>query len=1111
MFAELSLFSVDQIHSPDILCFQVIDKTFGLELLESIIKNYTSFIQILRFKNVMSETLFRPIINITLKSDNYSLSLRFLRILYFVVINYYQELKFETESFVSLIINIIKLNKKSNQWKIVLALELLQKLFSEPHFVYYIAQKNFNLFQETLDNICGFDFKDLNDISKNMNEAPLIEDNLTLVSIDLFSLPAESMFPKMKMRIKCIDMLDKKHLPKTNVYYLHFLLVVSLKSLYDSIYSISKKSSDQERSEDVIVTRIFSNVKIIEFENSLDKNLLCSIASKSENFVLNMIKNSFEENLCVFSSICTNLFFWYVTICFECELKEKITASLLFLLKEEHNLKTKIENNNFKSELIILLLLSLCSSFPSEAKYIWKDLFYICEKYYLNCYPENEISIFVDEREEHQENKKAIICEDIRKISRQITHKISSFKYEIVESYVFGICSLNCKVLGLELNCNIIEDKKRYEINTSKELPQSDLEISRKCTLHLHYVSSFFQPSSTKHPKSLYNLIVETFLAIVSHCGNNRDKKHLTFNYNEYLKNILLSNLSFEQKDMDYNSQIEAFSLIPFISFFEISEKEVYKKMLKTDYMYIQKIGYSQKVSVFILSNLYELVQIKGNFIKTPYIWKIIIDILKNETKSLKFKESESGPITPRVSEKELYSEKKNSSDEILTILFMIYKLIIAENFDRIKIFDSICSLITVFENFALCKDMNIALNSLSQILFLSENFMSVKDQKKHEMLPIEVGKVQLMVFQALSKVTIESSDYEIRNGSCQTIFKILFENFFESEFYHSIFCEILLPLFTKYIDAYFELLCVDESKKDKYQNVVRDWEQTMKTLIDGISSIPKQTNIAENDEMVDPNFEKLLSEFTSIIIVSSDISIFVLEALTNMYKTHSTKLENNHNNKTSNRYLLFWMKLGESIFGKNKQSVKRIIKNKNIRDNSDKLEFTIPIVKPSTEMLSKYISLFYLINEKAILDIKPKQLEGILFIIESLIKHEDFVGLYHMIKDKENITSIPLTTLHVKTLELFDKISSIYFKKKQQTEINFITSLNKVHEHFIKKLITEESNIPINKKHPQKVFYQPIVKATNQKILLITRNNKDLTLETSNEIIRFLQVSALM
>ncbi|KAF9950982.1 hypothetical protein BGZ70_001157 [Mortierella alpina] len=238
-----------------------ISRTFGLELIESVLTNHFHlFKQHTEFASLLRERVCPLIIKNFSDKHDFPQTMRLMRVVYILIKQFHEILAIECEIFLSMLIKLLE-PENSILWQRVLAMEIFRGICGDNALMRRIYRAYDQ--QGTSTDIFG---DMIIAIGRLSTEKPLLIGAGTLVQ-DSSDAPRQPSVGERDgldsnvgglsiaastMRIQCVDQLDKADPPQIPETYLYYLSLICINSIADGLASyifpiVSQEIHDQQR------------------------------------------------------------------------------------------------------------------------------------------------------------------------------------------------------------------------------------------------------------------------------------------------------------------------------------------------------------------------------------------------------------------------------------------------------------------------------------------------------------------------------------------------------------------------------------------------------------------------------------------------------------------------------------------------------------------------------------------------------------------------------------------------------------------------------------------------------------------------------------------------
>ncbi|KAG0214456.1 hypothetical protein BGX33_002091 [Mortierella sp. NVP41] len=238
-----------------------ISRTFGLELIESVLTNHFHlFKQHKEFTSLLRERVCPLIIKNFSDKHDFPQTMRLMRVVYILIKQFHEILAIECEIFLSMLIKLLE-PEGNSQWQRVLAMEIFRgicgdnSLMRRIYRAYDQQSTSTDIFGDMIIAIgrlstekplligAGSFVQDNSDIAKpsHVNDRDASESSVGGLSVSTST-----------MRIQCVDQLDKAEPPHIPETYLYYLSLTCINSIADGLASyifpiVSLSLHDQQR------------------------------------------------------------------------------------------------------------------------------------------------------------------------------------------------------------------------------------------------------------------------------------------------------------------------------------------------------------------------------------------------------------------------------------------------------------------------------------------------------------------------------------------------------------------------------------------------------------------------------------------------------------------------------------------------------------------------------------------------------------------------------------------------------------------------------------------------------------------------------------------------
>ncbi|KAF9912667.1 hypothetical protein EC991_009403 [Linnemannia zychae] len=268
-----------------------ISRTFGLELIESVLTNHFHlFKQHKEFASLLRERVCPLIIKNFSDKHDFPQTMRLMRVVYILIKQFHEILAIECEIFLSMLIKLLE-PEGNSQWQRVLAMEIFRGICGDNSLMRRIYRAydqqgtSTDIFGDMIIAIgrlstekplligAGSFVQDNSEIAKpsHVNERDASENSVGGLSVSTST-----------MRIQCVDQLDKAeppHIPETYLYYLSLICINSiadgLASYIFPIVSLSlhdqqRHAQEQKEGSEVAESTPRSTLSVFPNTNTLD-------------------------------------------------------------------------------------------------------------------------------------------------------------------------------------------------------------------------------------------------------------------------------------------------------------------------------------------------------------------------------------------------------------------------------------------------------------------------------------------------------------------------------------------------------------------------------------------------------------------------------------------------------------------------------------------------------------------------------------------------------------------------------------------------------------------------------------------------------------------------
>ncbi|KAG0371102.1 hypothetical protein BGZ54_000046 [Gamsiella multidivaricata] len=238
-----------------------ISRTFGLELIESVLTNHFHlFKQHEEFASLLRERVCPLIIKNFSDKQDFPQTMRLMRVVYILIKQFHEILAIECEIFLSMLIKLLE-PEGNILWQRVLAMEIFRgicgdnALMRRVYNAYDQQGTSTDIFGDMIIAIGRLSTEKpqligagsfVQDSSENTKPASVNERDANEGGIGGLSIPTST------MRIQCVDQLDKADPPQIPETYLYYLSLVCTNSIADGLASyifpiVSQALHDQQR------------------------------------------------------------------------------------------------------------------------------------------------------------------------------------------------------------------------------------------------------------------------------------------------------------------------------------------------------------------------------------------------------------------------------------------------------------------------------------------------------------------------------------------------------------------------------------------------------------------------------------------------------------------------------------------------------------------------------------------------------------------------------------------------------------------------------------------------------------------------------------------------
>ncbi|KAK3844406.1 MAG: hypothetical protein J3R72DRAFT_382422 [Linnemannia gamsii] len=268
-----------------------ISRTFGLELIESVLTNHFHlFKQHKEFASLLRERVCPLIIKNFSDKHDFPQTMRLMRVVYILIKQFHEILAIECEIFLSMLIKLLE-PEGNSQWQRVLAMEIFRGICGDNSLMRRIYRAydqqgtSTDIFGDMIIAIgrlstekplligAGSFVQDNSEITKpsHVNERDGSENAVGSLSVSTST-----------MRIQCVDQLDKAeppHIPETYLYYLSLICISSiadgLASYIFPIVSLSlhdqqRQAQEQKDGSEIAESAPRSTLSVFPNTNTLD-------------------------------------------------------------------------------------------------------------------------------------------------------------------------------------------------------------------------------------------------------------------------------------------------------------------------------------------------------------------------------------------------------------------------------------------------------------------------------------------------------------------------------------------------------------------------------------------------------------------------------------------------------------------------------------------------------------------------------------------------------------------------------------------------------------------------------------------------------------------------
>ncbi|KAF9155979.1 hypothetical protein BG015_007775 [Linnemannia schmuckeri] len=241
-----------------------ISRTFGLELIESVLTNHFHlFKQHKEFASLLRERVCPLIIKNFSDKHDFPQTMRLMRVVYILIKQFHEILAIECEIFLSMLIKLLE-PEGNSQWQRVLAMEIFRGICGDNSLMRRIYRSydqqstSTDIFGDMIIAIgrlstekplligAGSFVQDNSEISKpsHVSERDASENSVGGLSVSTST-----------MRIQCVDQLDKAEPPHIPETYLYYLSLICINSIADGLASyifpiVSLSLHDQQRAQE---------------------------------------------------------------------------------------------------------------------------------------------------------------------------------------------------------------------------------------------------------------------------------------------------------------------------------------------------------------------------------------------------------------------------------------------------------------------------------------------------------------------------------------------------------------------------------------------------------------------------------------------------------------------------------------------------------------------------------------------------------------------------------------------------------------------------------------------------------------------------------------------
>lgn len=237
----LDLCALIEHHKPSFLRTNYITEEFGLEVLESVIKNNTAlFAQHKELGFVLRTRVVPILLRYVSSSRDFSLMVRVFRVIFLILKELFSVIVIESEVILSLVTHTITSQAGSVLWKRILCGELFWGILRDFSLVRQIVSECDLKDEPVLTTFIATCLEILLDQKDTLNSGEALQPHPMQLGLDPSLLPDEEsrggLFThQCTVKVRFIDLLDKQEAPKPPPAYFYYVLMMCFCSLSEGI------------------------------------------------------------------------------------------------------------------------------------------------------------------------------------------------------------------------------------------------------------------------------------------------------------------------------------------------------------------------------------------------------------------------------------------------------------------------------------------------------------------------------------------------------------------------------------------------------------------------------------------------------------------------------------------------------------------------------------------------------------------------------------------------------------------------------------------------------------------------------------------------------------